>query len=1610
MPFTMTADEIPKMLADPAFQALPHERRTELAERAIAESGQIVAQEWDQPTFQKWGKFTEKVRNTVAGMEGVGEKISGAVSSTVAGVGHLAKALAQDAGTVALAGGEMLHPSGWQQGLPVTKALGAGFAAGVDSLKASTKSALTTNEQADLDVKAGLDTLKGEIDTGKVPMDDPAQFESWLTKHDTDLAGKRAKFFADADTILTRGLKVRDPNISETANAGANGLLHPDNAALLSSYMVTRSPETWKQLSQNLYLTPEMRAARQQGQDIREGPAGQAFVKAFGQGAESHLTSATHPLMLAGFALPALRGVKAATMTAEAGLAGASKAVGSQMLHAAPEMGAFGAVGQIEHDPQSTAGEIGTAAVQMAATGALLTGGIGAAGRGIGALRGSGEAGSRGAVEPAPEAPRAPDADPMEASFRRAMGMPEAEAAPAPRQQAAAFRDDPLAQPAPVGSGNVIADYGIAKTPEAQAQFDAAEMARQQQEAKLRSIEARAGSRMPVIPDSPLGGRDILDFVNDNPLHIPRKGSDAAGKAENNWAETYNVPLYYRKFLGSSERGHNATDLAQMAYDEHYIQEPTADALMAKIDEVIRARTTYKVEFRKREKAMEAEGKAVLNFERDQARGATQDKTMLALEDVNVGDEMTINGESAQVRKIEYDDDGYLTNVVIEDGKRYGVLSLDPATRAGVFVDEWAPKAREAVEADPFSQPPEVVAAEKVNAQERAAVAALDMGAKEQPGGFKNLKIEQDLQAGFMSTAGVDALVSLAHAAVKAGKDLAAWTAEMVARFGEAVRGYAMDAWDAAHARLGRTPREWQFAGNKGTMPSANEAGFLRPAFDELKELKDKFKAVPKFTPFKAALNGWVGRSQTNVLAVSKLMTELERRVPKLSDREGITNWIQAAGDDTLLAAREAASKGAVKAGYKAARNLSPEALAEAARISDFYERALQHAKTEGLDVKELDNYVNQVWKKPGAATRKQFAQFQTELTRSFKFAKHRKLESFFEGEQAGFEPATKDISKLMGLYLNELNKTISTRKLIGELTQTAAMDGKPLAVPRGGAVMTQEGAPGEVTLVLPGAQGSVKFEGTKYDVRDYGRLDHPALSAWKFVTGDSEGNPVMVLGELALHPEALKTMRNALGRSKIREFMESESDNVTSHLARKAVKALDVVQSQIKGMMMSLSPFHIVQEGTHAIGHKVNPFFNIPTIDPGNALHVDAMNHGLMLASERMGIDHFMDGLSGRGSWLEKVPGIGKAVRAMGDFTFHSYIPGLKMKTYDHILLRNRARFDAETKAGTMTESDVKYLSAKQTNAAYGHLNYKDMGRDPTIQHLLRMILLAPDFLEARAKFTGQAMQGITGKLGREQLAAMATLAITFFVSARIGNALANDGDMKMDHPFEFVVGNRVYSFRSVPEDIYRLFHRPQQFVAGRIAPVIGTGAMEGLYGVNYRGEKIDGMDAVQDVLTNAIPMSVRMVPGIRELVKTQKNHPVTPWEQFIGSIGVQIGRNSPITELQREAVKFAKASGVEDRGSYPISKYQQLRYALEDLNWDKAALEMQALVKEKNGRKGELRDGFKSSLFRHWTGTREMDAAWKSTMKPEMKEMLLHAEERRQLVWQRFMKMLVQ
>jgi hypothetical protein len=359
--------------------------------------------------------------------------------------------------------------------------------------------------------------------------------------------------------------------------------------------------------------------------------------------------------------------------------------------------------------------------------------------------------------------------------------------------------------------------------------------------------------------------------------------------------------------------------------------------------------------------------------------------------------------------------------------------------------------------------------------------------------------------------------------------------------------------------------------------------------------------------------------------------------------------------------------------------------------------------------------------------------------------------------------------------------------------------------------------------------------------------------------------------------------------------------------------------------------------------------------------------------------------------------------VDAYQHWLFSQYIPNLKFHTYLHMLERNKDRYKAELASGKVSEWQVKNLTARQANAAYGHLNYTDMGHNPTIRHAFQLILLAPDFLEARSRFVGQAVKGLSGaKVGAEQLQALAFLAIVQSVGASIIKKLMND-DYEFDHPFEIRVGNKYYGLRSVPEDIYKLVKQPTAFIGGRISPMFGKFVQEGVFGVNYRGERTSVGDAIADIMASVVPMAFQ--PLVSEWTATGRAHDLSWWEQVLASGGVQIHRYSPITKVYPMAHDWVKANYPEDvqKGSYPVSKYQQLRYALEDGDAEKAQHEIDKLV-EGGMKKHDVATGFRSSVNHPFTGSAKHDKEFYKSLNEDDQQRYKAAVERRKEILRRF------
>lgn len=814
--------------------------------------------------------------------------------------------------------------------------------------------------------------------------------------------------------------------------------------------------------------------------------------------------------------------------------------------------------------------------------------------------------------------------------------------------------------------------------------------------------------------------------------------------------------------------------------------------------------------------------------------------------------------------------------------------------------------------------------------------------------------------------------------------------------------------------------------GETRTPPAAQPLGFLPPGFATANRLmgeavvgsKNLFNSIttaPKLEGFKKVLNRWVGDRQLATMQTLHDVKNVVRALPDALTREAVSNWIEAGGDRAQLEAwAKASTRLDAKKGYEAALKLTPEQLQVAERLRQWFNDRFTRAEQAGVVEKDSfrENYVTHLVEQPfvGGGPGSNFS---GKLGQNFKFSKERSFPNFFEMENAvddqghnlGFRAKTKDIAEIMAAYDLELNKSILTRQLMKDLLETKNIAGEPLAVPIKGAISTEgEGAQGNF-ITNPGIK--------EVDEKLYKPLDHASLRKWWWIGKDSGGKETFMQGELGLHPDIKEHMENVLGGSGIRKWYNSDGSPL-ANLGKATVKALDKSNQFVKqNMLGGLSTFHAVHEVKRAGGNIVNPF-KLPAIDPNAENTKQAVRSGLMLTGDR-DVANFAEGLGAHGSMsmVDRLPVIGKVSEAVSHLTFHELIPRLKMKTWDTLQARNLKTFAKEIAAGTVTEGDVAYLTSHQVNARFGHLNYADMGRNATFQHFLSATTLAPDFWEANIRNYGQAFAGLaTGsKVGRQPAIAFAvTAASIWLVSRALNMALNDDRNPHFEDPFAVVADGRRYTMRNEAGDLFNLLRKPSEYISGRLSPMLAS-LDEWRTGRNWRGEKVNTKDVMEEFAAKIIPMSARWAPGIRQLLEhttTGSGRTVSPFQEFLSAQGVSVSRHSPLNDAYELAGKWKKAQGdKEDTGTYPVSQYQQLRYALEDGDDEKAKEQVQKLRGTHKGNLAHVNQGFRNSLFNPWTGSEKRDREFKASLDDVDRMKIQIAEDHRRAVWTTYQKL---
>lgn len=435
------------------------------------------------------------------------------------------------------------------------------------------------------------------------------------------------------------------------------------------------------------------------------------------------------------------------------------------------------------------------------------------------------------------------------------------------------------------------------------------------------------------------------------------------------------------------------------------------------------------------------------------------------------------------------------------------------------------------------------------------------------------------------------------------------------------------------------------------------------------------------------------------------------------------------------------------------------------------------------------------------------------------------------------------------------------------------------------------------------------------WETGDYKHIDHPAFRGWQFATNAADGSPVFVKGDLRVHPDAAEFLKRAVGadRSPLRDLRIGDV-----HVGQKLMK----LSSEAKHLTLSLSPFHLVQEGLRAVMTGINPFGKLDfDLEHDTALQQGVV-HGLTLLRHPGELESYQEGVSSHSSVINKIPGLREIQGGLQHFLFDRYIPGLKARGYKSLFERYRAEYPE------MSTSQAAAAAAAHTNEVFGGLNYAQMGRSLASQDAMRMGLLAPDWLESEVRLLHRAVDPKRGAIMRQDLA---RISLYTFAAARVLNLLTT-GNAHPEAPFGVVLpgqkgqDDKVFSFRTLPVDMMHAMSDPRQFLAGRVNPLTVRPGIEGITGRDYFGRKVTPGQEFRDAVTGVVPIATQ-IPAKRLLNIQDVSNP----EMVARMAGMSVNR------YRTEAEKLAQEKASDRMPSGPVTDQElaahQRNIRLEDM-----------------------------------------------------------------------------
>jgi hypothetical protein len=404
-------------------------------------------------------------------------------------------------------------------------------------------------------------------------------------------------------------------------------------------------------------------------------------------------------------------------------------------------------------------------------------------------------------------------------------------------------------------------------------------------------------------------------------------------------------------------------------------------------------------------------------------------------------------------------------------------------------------------------------------------------------------------------------------------------------------------------------------------------------------------------------------------------------------------------------------------------------------------------AQLLGVIDSPIENYVRRAWNlKPGQDA-KLFSLAGTGLKSFTDASLQRTLPTILDGIMKGYEPRIKGVSQSLENITREIGRIEATKKTVNDLKKIKDEENVPLVT-------------------------SERREG-------YVKLDDPNFQAWRWI-GQVTSRPDFMSAEPGMEVDSrsrkvfLTPPKDLPGGVKASDVLEKVPLYARADVAEVLNKmtAVDTFSGKIPGLrglmeangrlkrtLLSLSLFHHISEssswmlGVNRRGGETGDWNPITASRRGNVA-IDADDPAVRFGVQNgltLDVHEDWGDLSGKRGWIERglrATGIGPLadlaaagvkLREKGEhYLFGQFIPGLKARAF-------QLEFAQALKKNPGKDmGELAQVVARNINENFGGLNYKRMGRNPTVQNMSRLFLLAPDWTESNFRnFFAAAVPG---------------------------------------------------------------------------------------------------------------------------------------------------------------------------------------------------------------------------------------------------------------------------